>query len=287
MLYLKETAIINDGDFSITFHDKDGHTTTKTYNKISVHEVESICLAFVNVTNTDTGDSALWLSKDYGAVERLSSRLDRSYLPNTVPADTSEVRFYNSNSASVIDVVTLTNLPIYLKTEYRRAKYDAYIDIRWVSAIQDYNGIKFSFDSENNHTIEVLNDTAYNGLKYTDGFCIVKKDYEIDNELVMTVYLKLDNHVIECAEPLIVDSKTQEMCKYVRKTVSNKFVAFSGDAAKIIYGKKHVLLSMGSYYPNVDYLVAFCDETEKGDSKEFGSLTPEKLEELIFNITSE
>lgn len=287
MFVLKETTQINDGDFSITFHDKEGHSTTKTYNKISVHEVESICLTFVNVTNTDTGDSALWLSKDYVAVGHLFSRLDRTYIHDTVPADASEVRFYNSNLASVIDVVTLTDLPIYLKTEYCRSKYDADIDVTWVSAIQDYNGIKFGFASENKHTIEVLNGTTYRGLKYTDGFCIVEKDRKDDNELVTTVYLKLDNHVITCAEPLMVDSKTQGMCEYVRKTVSNKFVAFSNDAAKIIYGKKHVLLTMGSYYPDVDYLVAFCDETEKGGSKEFGLLTPEKLEELIFNITSE
>lgn len=282
MFYLKETAIINDGDFSITFHNKEGHTTTKTYNKISVHEVESICLTFVNVTNTDTGDSALWLSKDYVTAERLSSRLDKSYIPNTVPADTSEVRFYNSNSASVIDVVTLTNIPIYLKTEYSRAKYDAYIDIRWVSAIQDYNGIKFSFDSESNHTIEVLNNTAYRGLKYTGGFCIVKKDHEINNELITTVYLKLDNHVIECAEPLMADSKTQEICEYVRKTISNKFVVFSSDAAKIIYGKKHALLTLKN-----DHLYVSCDETNKSRLTMFGSLTPEGLEELVFTVTSE
>ena len=279
MFYLKETATINsEKPFTVEF---DGGTT-KTYNKISVHEVESICLTFVNVTNTDTGDSALWLSKNYGAAERLSSRLDRSYLPNTVPADTSEVRFYNSNSTSVIDVVTLTDLPIYLKTEYSRAKYGADIDITWVSAVQDYNGSKFSFTSENKHTIEVLNDTAYRGLKYTGGFCIVKKDHEIDNELITTVYLKLDNHVITRAEPLMVDSKTQEMCEYVRKTVSNKFVAFSSDATKIIYGKKHVLLTLEN-----DYLYVSCDETNKSRLIMFDSLTPENLEELIFNITSE
>ena len=269
MFYLKETAIINDGDFSITFHDKDGHTIAKTYDKVSVYEVESINLAFVNVTNTDTGDSALWLSKDYGATERLSSRLDRSYIPNTVPADTSEVRFYDSNSTSVIDVVTLTDLPIYLKTEYSRAKYDAYIDVTWVSAVEDYNGSKFSFTSENKHAIEVLNDTAYSGLKYTDGFCIVEKDYKDDNELVTTVYLKLDNHVITCAEPLMVDSKTQEMCEYVRKTISNKFVAFSSDATKIIYGKKHVLLTLEN-----DHLYVSCDETNKSRLIMFDSLTP-------------
>lgn len=282
MFYLKETAIINDGEFSVTFHDKEGHTIAKTYDKVSVYEVESINLAFVNVTNTDTGDSALWLSKDYGATERLSSRLDRSYIPNTVPADTSEVRFYDSNSTSVIDVVTLTDLPIYLKTEYSRAKYDAYIDVTWVSAVEDYNGSKFSFTSENKHTIEVLNGTAYSGLKYTDGFCIVEKDYKDDNELVTTVYLKLDNHVITCAEPLMVDSKTQEMCEYVRKTISNKFVAFSSDATKIIYGKKHVLLTLEN-----DYLYVSCDETNKSRLIMFDSLTPENLEELIFNITSE
>lgn len=283
MFYLKETAIINDGDFSITFHDKDGHTIAKTYDKVSVYEVESINLAFVNVTNTDTGDSALWLSKDYEATERLSSRLDRSYIPNTVPADTSEVRFYNNSLASVIDVVTLTDLPIYLKTEYCRSKYGADIDITWVSAAQDYNGIKFSLTSENKHTIEALNDTAYSGLKYTDGFCIIEKDYYKDNnELVTTVYLKLDNSIIECAEPLMVDSKTKELGEYVRKTLSNKFVAFSSDATKIIYGKKHVLLTLEN-----DYLYVSCDETNKSRLIMFDSLTPENLEELIFNITSE
>ena len=282
MFILKETAIINDGEFSITFHDKEGHTTTKAYNKVSVHEIESICLVFVNVTNTDTGDSALWLTKDYGAAERLSSRLDRSYIPDTVPADTSEVRFYNSNSASVIDVVTLTDLPIYLKTEYSRAKYDAYIDATWVSTAQDYNGSKFTFDSENNHTIEVLNDTAYRGLKYTDGFCVIEKDHENDNELVTTVYLKLDNHVVKCAEPLTVNSKAQEMCEYVRKTVSNKFVAFSSDATKIIYGKKHVLLTLEN-----GYLYVLCNKTTKSGLIPFESLTPEKLEELVFTVTSE
>ena len=282
MFILKETAIINDGEFSVTFHDKEGHATTKTYNKVSVHEVESICLAFVNVTNTDTGNSALWLSKDYRATERLSSRLNRSYIPNTVPADISEVRFYNSNSANVIDVVILTDLPIYLKTEYSRAKYDAYIDVTWVSAVQDFNGIKFSFDSENNHTIEVLNDTEYNGLKYTDGFCIIEKDCEDDNELVTAVYLKLDNSIIECAAPLMVDSKTKEMGEYVRKTISNKVIAFNENSIKVIYGKKPALLTF-----NAVYLTALCDKTTKSGSIPFESLTPEKLEELVFTITSE
>ena len=281
MFYLKETAIINDGDFSITFHDKDGHAIAKTYDKVSVHEIESICLVFVNVTNQKTGDSALWLSNSYRAAQLLSSRLYTSYVYNTVPVDTSEVRFYNNSLASVIDVVTLTNLPIYLKTEYCRSKYGADIDVTCVSAVQNYNGIKFSFASENKHTIEVLNDTAYDGLKYTDGFCIIEKDCEDDNELVTTVYLKLDNSIIECAEPLMVDSKTQEMYEYVRKTISNKFVAFSSDATKIIYGKKHVLLTLED-----DYLYVSCDETNKSRLIMFDSLTPENLEELIFNITS-
>ena len=210
MFILKETAIINDGDFSITFHDKDRHAIAKTYDKVSVYEIESICLVFVNVTNQKTGDSALWLSNSYRAAQFLSSRLYTSYIYDTVPADISEVRFYNNNLASAIDVVTLTNLPIYLKTEYCRSKHDADIDVMWVSAVQDYNGIKFSFASENKHTIEVLNGTAYNDLKYTDGFCIIEKDCEDDNELVTTVYLKLDSHVIECAEPLMVDSKTKK-----------------------------------------------------------------------------
>ena len=244
MFYLKETAIINDGDFSITFHDKEGNTITKTYDKVSVHEVESICLVFVNVTNQKTGDSALWLSHSYRAAQFLSSRLYTSYIYDTVPADISEVRFYNSHLASVIDVVTLTNLPIYLKTEYCRSKYGADIDVTWVSAVQDYNGTKFSFTSENKHTIEVLNDTAYDGLKYTDGFCIVEKDdYKDNNELVTTVYLKLDNSIIEYAEPLMVDSKTKEMGEYVRKTLSNKVVAFNENSIKVIYGKKPVLCS--------------------------------------------
>lgn len=282
MFCLKETATINDGDFSITFHDKDGHAIAKIYDKVSVHEIESICLVFVNVTNQKTGDSALWLSHSYGAAQFLVSRLYTSYIYDTVPADISEVRFYNSNLASVIDVVTLTDLPIYLKTEYSRAKYDAYIDIRWVSAIQDYNGIKFSFDSENNHTIEVLNNTAYNGLKYTDGFCIVEKDYENDNELVTTAYLKLNNSVIKYAEPLMVDSKTKELGKYVRKTLSNKVVAFNENSIKVIYGKKPVLLTF-----NTVYLTALCNKTTKSGSIPLELLTPEKLEELVFVVTSE
>lgn len=282
MFILKETAIINDGDFSITFHDKDGHTIAKTYDKVSVHEIESICLAFVNVTNQKTGDSALWLSNSYRAVQFLSSRLYTSYIYDTVPADISEVRFYNSNLASVIDVVTLTNLPIYLKTEYCTAKYDADMDTSWVSSVQGYNGIKFSFDSENKHTIEVLNDTAYNGLKYTDGFCIIEKDCEDDNELVTAVYLKLDNSIIGCAAPLMVDSKTKEMGEYVRKTISNKVIAFNENSIKVIYGKKPVLLTF-----NAVYLTALCDKTTKSGSIPFESLTPEKLEELVFTITSE
>lgn len=56
MFDLKETAIINsEKPFTIEF--KDG--TTKTYNKVSVYEVEPIELVFVSVTNKDTGDSAL------------------------------------------------------------------------------------------------------------------------------------------------------------------------------------------------------------------------------------
>ena len=282
MFILKETAIINDGDFSITFHDKKGNTITKTYDKVSVHEIESICLVFVNVTNQKTGDSALWLSNNYRAVQFLSSRLYTSYIYNTVPADISEVRFYNNSLASVIDVVTLTNLPIYLKTEYCRSKYGADIDVTWVSAIQSYNGIKFSFTSENKHTIEVLNDTAYNSLKYTDGFCVVKKDYEDDNELVTTVYLKLDNSIIECAEPLMVDSKTKEVGEYVKKTLSNKVVAFNSNSIKVIYGKKPVLLTF-----NAVYLTALCDKTTKSGSIPFESLTSERLEELVFSVTSE
>ena len=282
MFILKETAIINDGDFSITFHDKDGHTIAKTYDKVSVHEIESIRLVFVNVTNQKTGDSALWLSNNYRAVQFLSSRLYTSYIYDTVPADISEVRFYNNSLASVIDVVTLTNLPIYLKTEYCRSKYGADIDVTWVSAIQSYNGIKFSFTSENKHTIEVLNDTEYNSLKYTDGFCVVKKDYEDGNELVTTVYLKLDNSIIECAAPLMVDSKTKEMGEYVRKTISNKVVAFNSNSIKVIYGKKPVLLTF-----NAVYLTALCDKTTKSGSIPFESLTSERLEELVFNVTSE
>lgn len=282
MFILKETAIINDGDFSITFHDKDGHTIAKTYDKVSVHEIESICLVFVNVTNQKTGDSALWLSNSYRAVQFLSSRLYTSYIYDTVPADISEVRFYNSHLASVIDVVTLTNLPIYLKTGYYRSKYGADIDVTWLSAVQDYNGTKFSFTSENKHTIEVLNDTAYDGLKYTDGFCIVEKDYEDDNELVTTVYLKLDNSIIEYAEPLMVDSKTKEMGEYVRKTLSNKVVAFNSNSIKVIYGKKPVLLTF-----NAVYLTALCDKTTKSGSIPFESLTSERLEELVFSVTSE
>lgn len=34
MFILKETAIINDGDFSITFHDKKGNTITKPTTKL-------------------------------------------------------------------------------------------------------------------------------------------------------------------------------------------------------------------------------------------------------------
>ena len=212
----------------------------------------------------------------------MSSRLYTSYIYDTVPADISEVRFYNNSLASVIDVVTLTNLPIYLKTEYCRSKYGADIDVTWVSAIQSYNGIKFSFTSENKHTIEVLNDTAYNSLKYTDGFCVVKKDYEDDNELVTTVYLKLDNSIIECAEPLMVDSKTKEMGEYVKKTLSNKVVAFNSNSIKVIYGKKPVLLTF-----NAVYLTALCDKTTKSGSIPFESLTSERLEELVFSVTSE
>ena len=282
MFILKETAQINDGDFSITFHDKDGHAITKTYDKVSVHEIESICLVFVNVTNQKTGDSALWLSHSYRAAQFLSSRLYASYIYDTIPADISEVRFYNNSLASVIDVVTLTDLPIYLKTEYCRTKYDADIDVTWVSAVQDYNGIKFSFASENKHTIEVLNDTVYDGLKYTDGFCIIEKDHEDDNELVTTVYLKLDNSIIECAEPLMVDSKTKEVGEYVRKTFSNKVVTFNSNSIKVIYGKKPVLLTF-----NAVYLTALCDKTTKSGSIPFESLTSERLEELVFSITSE
>ena len=281
MFYLKETAIINDGDFSITFHDKDGHTIAKTYDKVSVHEIESIRLVFVNVTNQKTSDSALWLSNKYGAVQRLASRLDTSCLHDTIPADMDAVRFYDK-STDVIDVIVNSDLPIYLKTEYCRSKYGADIDVTWVSAIQSYNGIKFSFTSENKHTIEVLNDTEYNGLKYTDGFCIIEKDCEDDNELVTAVYLKLDNSIIECAAPLMVDSKTKEMGEYVRKTISNKVVAFNEDSIKVIYGKKHVLLTLEN-----DNLYVSCDETNKSRLTMFGSLTPEGLEELIFNITSE
>lgn len=279
MFDLKEIALINsERPFTIEF--KDG--TTKTYNKVSVYEVESIQLDFVGVTNKDTGDSALWLSNNYGAVQRLASRLDMSYLPDTVPADISEVRFYNNSLASVIDVVTLTNLSIYLKTEYCRSKYGADIDVTWVSAMQGYNGIKFSFDSENKHTIEVLNGTAYNGLKYTDGFCIIAKDHRYDNELVTTVYLKLDNSIIKYAEPLMVDSKRQEMSEYVRKTISNKIIAFNENSMKVIYGKKHVLLTLEN-----DHLYISCDETNKSRSTMLNSLTPEGLEELAFTITSE
>ena len=119
------------------------------------------------------------------------------------------------------------------------------------------------------------------GVSYTEG-AYVEKDYEDDNGLVTTVYLKLDNRVIKCAEPLTIDSKTQEMCEYVRKTVSNKFVTFSSDATKIIYGKKHVLLTLEN-----DRLYVSCDETNKSRLIMFDSLTPENLEELIFNITSE
>lgn len=281
MFILKETAIINDGDFSITFHDKDGHTIAKTYDKVSVHEIESIRLVFVNVTNQKTGDSALWLSNNYGAVQRLASRLDTSCLHDTIPADMDAVRFYDK-STDVIDVIVNSDLPIYLKTEYCRSKYGADIDVTWVSAIQSYNGIKFSFTSENKHTIEVLNDTEYNGLKYTDGFCIIEKDCEDDNELVTAVYLKLDNSIIECTAPLMVDSKTKEMGEYVRKTISNKVVAFNEDSIKVIYGKKHVLLTLEN-----DNLYVSCDETNKSRLTMFGSLTPEGLEELIFNITSE
>ena len=274
MFILKETAIINDGDFSITFHDKDGHTIAKTYDKVSVHEIESIRLVFVNVTNQKTGDSALWLSNNYGAVQRLASRLDTSRLHDTIPADMDAVRFYDK-STDVIAVIVNSDLPIYLKTEYCRSKYGA-------SAIQSYNGIKFSFTSENKHTIEVLNDTEYNGLKYTDGFCIIEKDCKDDNELATAVYLKLDNSIIECAAPLMVDSKTKEMGEYVRKTISNKVVAFNEDSIKVIYGKKHVLLTLEN-----DNLYVSCDETNKSRLTMFGSLTPEGLEELIFNITSE
>lgn len=281
MFILKETAIINDGDFSITFHDKDGHTIAKTYDKVSVHEIESIRLVFVNVTNQKTSDSALWLSNKYGAVQRLASRLDTSCLHDTIPADMDAVRFYDK-STDVIDVIVNSDLPIYLKTEYCRSKYGADIDVTWVSAIQSYNGIKFSFTSENKHTIEVLNDTEYNGLKYTDGFCIIEKDCKDDNELVTAVYLKLDNSIIECAAPLMVDSKTKEMGEYVRKTISNKVVAFNEDSIKVIYGKKHVLLTLEN-----DNLYVSCDETNKSRLTMFGSLTPEGLEELIFNITSE
>lgn len=152
----------------------------------------------------------------------------------------------------------------------------------WVSAIQNHNGIKFSFDSENKHTIEVLNDTAYDGLKYTDGFCIVKKDYEDDNELVTTVYLKLDNSIIECAEPLMVDSKTKELGEYVRKALSDKVIAFNSNSIKVIYGKKHVLLTFEN-----DYFYVSCDETNKSRLTMFDSLTTEGLEELVFTVTSE
>lgn len=80
----------------------------------------------------------------------------------------------------------------------------------------------------------------------------------------------------------MVDSKTKEMGEYVRKTISNKVIAFNENSIKVIYGKKPVLLTF-----NAVYLTALCDKTTKSGSIPFESLTPEKLEELVFTITSE
>lgn len=204
-----------------------------------------------------------------------------SYLHDTIPADMSVVKFYD-RSTDVIDIIVNSDLPIYLKTEYCVSKYGADIGVLWVSTAQDYNGLKFGVDSENKHTISVLNGTAYDGLKYTDGFCIIEKDYEYDNELTTTIYLKLDNSVIKYAMPLMVDSKVGEALEYVRKTLSNKVIAFNENSIKVIYGKKHVLLTLEN-----DYLYVLCDETTKSRLTMFESLTPEKLEELVFNVTSE
>ena len=278
MFDLKETAIINsEKPFVIEFKN----STTKTYNKVNVYEVEPIELAFVSVTNKDTGDSALWLSNSYRAVQFLASRLDISYLHDTVPTDVTTVRFYDK-STDVIDTIVNSDLPIYLKTEYCRSKYGADIDALWASAVQGYNGLKFSIDSENKHTIGILNDTAYDGLKYTDGFCIIEKDCESDNELITTIYLKLDNSIIDYAMPFMIDSKVGESLEHVRKTLSNKVVGFNKNSIKVIYGKKHVLLTLEN-----DYLYVLCDETTKSRLTMFESLTPEGLEELVFTVTSE
>lgn len=280
MFVLKKTALINsEKPFTVDFTNKNNSKVTKTYDKISVYEVEFIGLTFVGVANNDTGDSALWLSNDYRAVELLASRLDMSYLYDTIP-NISVVKFYDK-STDVIDMVVNSDFPIYLKTEYCTAKYGADIDISWVSTVQDYSGIKLSIDKENVHTIQELNNTVCDGLKYTDGFCTIEKDHEDDNELTTTVYLKLDNSVIEYATPLMVDSKTREMCECARETISNKVIGFNENSIKIIYGKKHVLLTLEN-----DYLCVSCDETTKSRFVLFDSLTPEKLEELVFNITS-
>ena len=285
MFDLKETALINsEKPFAVEFKDKNGAKITKTYNKVSVYEVESIDLIFVNVTNKETGDSALWLSHSYSAVQHLSSKLDISYINDTVPTDISVVKFYDS-STDVIDIVVNSDLPIYLKTEYCRAKYGADIDITWVSTMQSYNGLKFSLDKNNAHTVKALDNTLYNDLKYTDAFCTIEKDDRYDNELVTIVYLKLDNSVIKYATPLMVDSSVKEMCEYVRKTVSDKIIGFNENSIKIIYGKKHVLLTLDGYMLDADYLTASCDETRKSGYTVFESLTPERLEELVFNVT--
>lgn len=283
MFELKETALINsEKPFTVEF--KDG--TTKTYNKVSVHEVKPIDLIFVNVTNKETGDSALWLSHNYSAVQRLSSRLDISYINDTVPTDISVMKFYD-NSTDVIDVVVNSDLPIYLKTECYWIKYDADIYTSWVSTVHDCNGLKFSLDKDNVHTIKAMDDTKRDGLKYTDAFCVVEKDCENHNKLTTTVYLKLDKSVIKYVTPLMVDSSAKEMCEYVRKTVSDKIIGFNENSIKIIYGKKHVLLSLDGYMLDADYLTASCDETRKSGYTVFESLTPERLEELVFNVTSE